>query len=247
MPAKRSARLSASTAKQPAAKKQKRGRPPSAMASGTGAPLSEPEATEVSPVSNSLLPPELIDQLVTRVADEVSLRMASTSDVPPSADALAEVPFTDPLTTGSSLIQDSITALQRNLTGETVGPRQPIPDQLFVSSSLPLDARVSDKIRAKIWNEEYIDFGTLIANSELEDKYSVKVNNAESGSMPSLCLEPASKPKKITTIHAWSSCFLIFVGVCTSKLSLSTAKTGLCLSLGGFARGIVASCSISIN
>ena len=151
------------------------------------------------------------------MADEVSLRMAGTSGVLPSADALAEVPLTDPLTTGSSLVQDSITAVQKNLTGEIIGLRQPIPDQLFVSSNLPLDARVSDKIRAKIWNEEYIDFGTLFANPELENKYSVTVNNAASGSMPSLCLEPASKPKKITTIDAWSSCFLIFVGVYTSK------------------------------
>ena len=172
---------------------------------------------EVSPVSNPILPPELIDQLVTRVADEVSLRMASTTGVLPTADAVAEVPFTGPLVKGSSLVQDSITAVQQNLTGETIGPGQPIPDQLFVSSSLPLDARVPDKIKAKIWNEEYIDFGTLIANPELVNKYSVTVRNAESGSMPSLCLEPVSKPKKITTIEAWSSCFLIFVGIYTSK------------------------------
>lgn len=217
MPAKRSARLSASTAKPLAAKKQKRGRPPSAMALGTGAPLSEPEPIEVSPVSNSLLPPELIDQVVTRVADKVLLRMASTSGVLPSADALAEVPFTDPSTPGSSLVQDSITAVQRNLTGGTIGPRQPIPDEMFISSNLPLDTCVSDKIRAKIWNEEYIDFGTLIPNPELENKYSGTANNADSGFMPSLCLEPASKPKKITTIDAGSSFFLIFVGVYTSK------------------------------
>jgi len=88
--------------------------------------------------------------------------MAGNSSVVPTADALAEVPFTGPLTTGGSLVQGSITAVQKNLTGETIGPRQ--PDQLFVSSSLPLDARVSDKIKAKIWNEEYIDFGTFIAN-----------------------------------------------------------------------------------
>jgi len=138
--------------------------------------------------------------------------MAGNSIVVPTADALAEVPFTDPLTTGSSLVQGSITAVQKNLTGDTIGPRQPIPDQLFISSSLPLDARVSNKIRAKIWNGEYTDFGTLIANPELENKYSVTVGNAESGSMPSLCLEPVSKPKTITTIDAWSSPFVIFVG-----------------------------------
>jgi len=143
--------------------------------------------------------------------------MVGTSGVLPSADALAEVPFTDPLATGSSLVQDSITAVQKNMTGDTIGLRQPIPDQLFVPSNLPLDARVSDKIRAKIWNEKYIDFGTLTANPELENTYSVTVNNAESGSMPSLCLEPASKLKKITTINAWSSWFLIFVGVYTPK------------------------------
>ncbi|KAL9967839.1 hypothetical protein ACROYT_G026137 [Oculina patagonica] len=222
MPPKRSARLAASTANLPAAKKQKRGRQPSAMTSGTRAAHSESEATQESPVSNSLLPPELIDQLVTRVADTVSRRMAGNSDVVPTVDALAEVPFTDPSTTGSSLVQSSIAAVQKNLTGETITPRQSIPDQLFVSSSLPLDAFVSDKIRAKIWNEEYIDFGTLITNPELVNKYSVTVGNAESGSMPSLCLEPVSKPKTITTIEAWSSCFLIFIGVYTSRYPAET-------------------------
>lgn len=207
-----SPKLSASTARLPAAKKQKRGRQPFVMASGTGEAHSEPEATEVSGTKFHTSP-ELIDQLLNRVADEVSRRMDCNNTVVPIADALAGVPFTDPLTAGSSLVQGSITAVQKNLTGETIGARQPIPDQLFVSSSLPLDARVSDKIRAKIWNEEYIDFGTLIANPQLENKYSVTVGNAESGSMPSLCLEPVSKPKKITTIEGWSSCFLIFVGV----------------------------------
>ncbi|XP_078378199.1 uncharacterized protein LOC144661348 isoform X2 [Oculina patagonica] len=117
MPPKRSARLAASTANLPAAKKQKRGRQPSAMTSGTRAAHSESEATQESPVSNSLLPPELIDQLVTRVADTVSRRMAGNSDVVPTVDALAEVPFTDPSTTGSSLVQSSIAAVQKNLTG----------------------------------------------------------------------------------------------------------------------------------
>ena len=112
----------------------------------------------------------MIDQLVTRVADEVSLQMASTTGGLPTADALAEVPFTGPLITGSSLLQDSITAVQQNLTGETIRQIQSIPEQLFVSSSLPFDAHVPDKIKAKIWSEEYIDFGTLIANPELVNK-----------------------------------------------------------------------------
>ena len=200
MPPKRSARIAASSSKPPAAKKQKRGSKTSAL--------------------QTTLPPELIDQLVNRVADEVSRRMSSTSGLLSSGHALAEVPFTDidrPPATGSSLVQGSIADVQQTLTGETIGPRQAIPDQLFVSSSLPLDARVSDKIKAKIWNHEYIDFGTLIANPVLENKFSITVGNAESGATPSLCLEPVSKPKQIASIEMWNSCFLIFVGVYTSK------------------------------
>ena len=129
-------------------------------------------------------------------------RWPVTTGVLPTADALAEVPFTGTLTTGSSLVQDSITAVQKNLTGETIGPRQPIPDQKFVSSNLPLNAYVSDKIRAEMWTEEYTDCATLIANPELANEYSVAVGNAESGSMPILCLELVSKAKKITAIEA---------------------------------------------
>ncbi|XP_067044266.1 uncharacterized protein, partial [Acropora muricata] len=92
-----------------------------------------------------------------------------------------------------------------------------VPDQLFISSSLPVDAHVTDKIRAKICNQEYIDFGTLLANPVLDNRYSITVGNAESGAVPSLCLEPVSKPKQITSIEAWTSCFLIFVGIYTSK------------------------------
>ena len=216
MPPKRSTRRSAASAKPPAAKKQKRGRQPTAVDAGTEEAHPEPAAVEMSPAANAL-PPELINQLVTRVADEVSRRMSTTSGVLPTPDVLAEVPFQEALPSSSSLVQDSIATVQTTLTGENLGPKQPLPDQLFVSSSLPLDARVSDKVRAKIWNNEYVDFGTLIANPELENKYSVTVGHAESGSMPSLCLEPVSRPKKITTIEAWNGCFIIFVGVYTSK------------------------------
>lgn len=82
---------------------------------------------------------------------------------------------------------------------------------------MPIDAHVTDKLKAKIWNEEYIDFGTFLANPVLENKFNITVGNVESGPVPSLCLEPVSKPKQITSIEAWGNCFLIFVGVYTTK------------------------------
>ena len=274
MPPKRSARPLASASKPPAAKKQKRGRKSSATVS-----REEVATPSTANVTLPAIPPDLVEQIVNRVADGVSRRMASgTGGLPSNTNALKEVPVIDMTAAGSAangispLVKGSINAVQKNLTGETV-PKA-VPDQLFISSSLPVDARVTDKIRAKICNQEYIDFGTLLANPVLDNRYSITVGNAESGALPSLCLEPVSKPKQITSIEAWTSCFLIFVGIYTSKYpaeapalmkygeiiqdlaarghnwryydqNFSASKAGLRIPLGRFAWGTVASGSVS--
>ena len=85
-------------------------------------------------------------------------------------------------------------------TQPAVSPGEP-PDP-FISSSLSLDARGSEKIRAKIWNQEYVDFGSLIVNPIGQIRSQLTVTKAESGQLPSLCLEPAEKPRKITSIES---------------------------------------------
>lgn len=92
-----------------------------------------------------------------------------------------------------------------------------IPGQLFQSVSLPVDARLSDKFRTKIWSQEYVDFGSLLTNQVLDNQYQITVQNAASDTAPSLCIEPVTKPKKITSIEAWISSFHVSVGVYTKK------------------------------
>ena len=75
--------------------------------------------------------------------------------------------------------------------------------------------RVSEKILAKIWNQEYV--GSLLINPIGQSRFQLTVSNAESGQLPSLCLEPAEKPRKITSIESWLSAFHVFVGVYTMK------------------------------
>ena len=91
------------------------------------------------------------------------------------------------------------------------------PSDPFISSSLSIDARVSERIRAKIWNQEYVEFGSLLVNPMGQSRFQLTVSNAESGQLPSLCLEPAEKPRKITSIESWLSAFHVFVGVYTNK------------------------------
>ncbi|RUA06909.1 MAG: hypothetical protein DSY43_00965 [Gammaproteobacteria bacterium] len=106
-------------------------------------------------------------------------------------------------------------AVQSALTGE---PNQlALPKELFSSPNLAIDARVSEKLQSKIWNNEYLDFSLLLSNPVLEGKYQLTVTTANNESSHALCLEPVSKSKKITSIETWISCFHIFVGVFTRK------------------------------
>ena len=73
-----------------------------------------------------------------------------------------------------------------------------------------MDAKVSDKLRAKIWNNEYVDFAALLSNPILDKKFQISLSNPENGSVPSLILESVAKPKKITNIETWVNSFHVF-------------------------------------
>ena len=83
--------------------------------------------------------------------------------------------------------------------------------------SLPVNARVSEKLRGKIWKDEFIDFGCLLANPVLANRFQLTVQNAASGPLPSLCIEPIAKNKKIISIESWLSSFHTFVGIYTKR------------------------------
>ena len=72
-------------------------------------------------------------------------------------------------------------------------------------------------MQTKISANEFTDFGVLLSNPIFENKLKIVVQTVDSSGAPSLYLESASKQCKIFTIDQWSSCFLVFVGVYTSK------------------------------
>ena len=61
----------------------------------------------------------------------------------------------------ATLVQDALGDVHSTLSGQ---PRpfsliEQLPSQSFHSASLPLNARVPDKIKEKIWREDFVDFG----------------------------------------------------------------------------------------
>ena len=179
----------------------------------------------VTSVDLSTSSPSFNNDLISRLADAVTQRLGQENQPPlialQSADTpVMEIPGTIP-STSPCLPSHSLPALESAVqashlaTQPAVSPGE--PSDPFITSSLSLDARVSEKIRAKIWNQEYVDFGSLLVNPIGQSPFQLTVSNAESGKLPSLCLEPAEKPRKITSIESWLSAFHVFVGVYTMK------------------------------
>ncbi|KAK3747128.1 hypothetical protein QZH41_004408 [Actinostola sp. cb2023] len=131
------------------------------------------------PISGSLL-----DQIVARVTREVTDQLApiiasSTSTTttmmqgnltaPVAAtQALVETPVCNP-------VLASVDDVHQHLTGEPQ-VRPTLPSSIFSSLALPVDARVTEKMKGKIWSHEYIDFGSL--RPYHREKNGSRVSNA---------------------------------------------------------------------
>ena len=89
--------------------------------------------------------------------------------------------------------QSGIGAVDPILDLVNTGPYDQRPQVQFTSVSVPLTSRVSSKIKAKIWANEYINFGSLLSDSpQQEGKYSLSMSPSVAGfsSQPQLMLEP---------------------------------------------------------
>ena len=163
-------------------------------------PTAPSNLTEVPRLSTDGLPPTTPSTLQEIPVDSTG---GQSSQVP--ADLIA-----------TRVVQGSLATVSNAVTGllpsTSEGP-PPLPGQCFQSVGLPVDARVSEKLREKIWKDEFIDFGSLLVNPVLANRFQLTFQNDESGPLPSLCVEPISKSKKITSIESWLSSFHIFVGV----------------------------------
>ena len=91
------------------------------------------------------------------------------------------------------------------------------PNDVFMSVNLPIGARIPAKVRTKILQNEFVDFGSLLVNQAFEDKFQITLQASREGTSPSLALEPVNRAKRITTIDVWLQAFHVFVGIYTAQ------------------------------
>ena len=121
------------------------------------------------------------------------------------------------------------------LTSPTAGTTEPNPSGasstvansdkfVFASLALELGGSVTDKIKGKIWANEYVDFGLLLSITPGPDRYSISINTSTPSSGAQLTLEPWKAPKKISHINQWISAFNTFVAIYVVKFPHEAPK-----------------------
>ena len=120
------------------------------------------------------------------------LMMPLVVDNPP--DAADQVDYT---------VAGAIDALLRGEQGEPTLP------QTLPLHTTELGADLSDKVKATIWTNEYVDFYELVNTS--------KRHQMPDYAHPLLSLIPQGKVKQISSIEQWTSAFLVFGAVYTKR------------------------------
>jgi hypothetical protein len=172
---------------------------------------------------SSAISPALLEQIVSTVTAEVTRRLTPLSQPELSGDVI-EAPVVTPAATstvpqlpGSAVVEQALHSANSAITGETFSAMPSLPGQPYHSVTLPLDSRVSTKLKNKIWDDNFIDFGSLLSNPVMDNKFQLSVTPSSDGLASSLSLDPVTKPQKVTSISMWMSAFRIFVGVYTQK------------------------------
>lgn len=138
----------------------------------------------------------------------ISDSQANTSEILDSSDQDS---------TAAAAVQGSIATVLASLSGSTSLMSK--PKDIFVSTDIPIDMSVSDRLKRKIWAHEYVDFGLLLNNKKDPDSFHLCLSSdmASSNDQPRIILEPNQKSKHINSVEMWVTAYQTFVGVYTQR------------------------------
>ena len=177
-------------------------------------------AQNVNAASPTTIPPALLSHITAEVTRVVAASLAAIS-APSMSTAVTAQPVAPPSTSTATsalgidaAVQGSVASALQALSGESLlGVAQPEsrPPNFFNSMSVPIGARLDAKLKAKIWANEYFEFGQLLHSLPADNKYRISISDNKASATPSLCLEPTRKAKAISTIEQWTDAFQVLL------------------------------------
>ena len=165
-------------------------------------PVTAPTTAGPAPLLDNKLVPRIASEVTQPVVASFHQQQQSTArnGLPEIESETREVTLGG-ISVADSTVQGPVASAMANLTGEDQVQLGASHSHLsgdgmsnFNSISTTIDAQVSPKLEAKIWANEFIDFGLLL-NPHLGDTcYQLSLSTTES-SVPTLSLEPNHQDK----------------------------------------------------
>ena len=119
----------------------------------------------------------------------------------------------------------ALTAVSGTLESCTLSGTEDGPHQLFTSIAISLGSCVSAKIKAKIWQNEYVDFGALLGVGPPTEKFALSRSPGNTiSSQNRLHLEHVQSSKKLQTITQWVTAFNTFVAIYVERVPMDAPK-----------------------
>ena len=143
-------------------------------------------------------------------------------------DELTPAPSSSIVHPNDQAVEDEVTALtgvSGTLESCTMSGTEDGPRQLFTSIAISLGSRVSAKIKAKIWQNKYVDLRALLGVGPPTEKFALSLSPGNTiSSQNRLHLEPVQSSKKVQTITQWVTAFNIFVAIYVERVPQDAPK-----------------------
>ena len=176
-----------------------------------------PESSAQPPESYSQLSPTELGAIISQAISGAlqSVGIVQTNLAPAETNSGTNTQPTVQPTVVEDAASKEIEALTNTVAaGRLTFPTEK-PEKTFSSVTFDLESRVSDRVKAKFWANEYADFGSLLTVSPDESNYSISV--ADDHDHPSICLAHVKPKRGSLTIDQWLTAFNVFVAVYTIK------------------------------
>ena len=168
------------------------------------------------------VPEGALQGIADAIAEAVKKSLRDTGLVlpqPVNQPHIQFVPDQPPEPAPQPSVQAAVRTNMQTLTGGILEVSEPTVDSSknsFISSAVPLASRVPERIRNKIWANEFIDFSHLLITYKDDHNYTFQLQSNENGQQV-LSMVPNHKRPTIQTIEQWTTAFQIFVSIFTQR------------------------------
>lgn len=165
----------------------------------------------------------LSERDVSRVAQEVVRLMGTasvgdqqtTQAVPPPLSSPVDLDLGSGPTSGDDA--DSFaSSLAAALAAQGEVSHRTVTQAPMPTLTSPLGIDLTDKLRNKIFNEEYINLWDLLKPLDVQP-YTIQVTPGTTSAQPYISLGNNSKQREVTNIKQWTDAFIIYTAVLTQK------------------------------